>query len=106
MKPLSPNEIVIKKATSIPEFVIEAVNNVLAKEYNGSQAILLQEDIINEILRIYNSTRHDDISREHIFKSGWLDFEGLFSQAGWNVEYDKPGYNETYPPRFTFTPKF
>ena len=29
----------------------------------------------------------------------------LFEEAGWNVQYDKPGYNENYDAYFKFTEK-
>lgn len=33
----------------------------------------------------------------------WLNFEGAYRRAGWKVEFDKPGYNESYPATFKFT---
>ena len=31
--------------------------------------------------------------------------EPLYREKGWNVEYDKPGYNEFYKARFIFKKK-
>lgn len=36
------------------------------------------------------------LDREH------LDVEDVYRAAGWEVTYDKPGYNETYDATFTF----
>lgn len=30
---------------------------------------------------------------------GWLDLEDIYRDEGWTVEYDSPGYNETYEAR-------
>ncbi len=32
----------------------------------------------------------------------WLDVEDVYREAGWVVEYDKPGYCESYEATFTF----
>lgn len=42
---------------------------------------------------------------DEVFKKGWLNVEYLFRAAGWEVQYDKPGYNETYEAYFTFSKK-
>ena len=38
-------------------------------------------------------------------KAGWLDVEGIYRKAGWDVEYDSPGYCEDYPATFKFRKK-
>lgn len=100
-KPLSPSDIDSNLENIIPEFVIQAVNNLLKKEYRNGQPVVLQQDeIIAEIRRVNAKTK-----RSTIFDQHWLDFESIFQKSGWKVEYDKPGYNESYPATFTFTPK-
>lgn len=42
------------------------------------------------------------LSRQEIFDNRLLDVEDVFRSQGWKVEYDKPGYNESYPATFTF----
>ena len=43
--------------------------------------------------------------RQKIYDQGWLDFEPLYREVGWNVEYDKPAYYEHYDAYFKFTKK-
>lgn len=42
-------------------------------------------------------------SRQFIFDKHWLDIEDTYRKAGWNVEYDKPGYCENYDAYFVFS---
>lgn len=100
--PMSPKDIENDLENIIPEFVITAVNNILKRKYrpNNTYVALKQNEIIKEIQSI-----NPDVSRAQIFDNKWFDFESLFEKAGWKVEYDKPGYNETYEAHFTFTPK-
>lgn len=96
MRPLTPDEVDEAKTESIPDFVIGAVNNLL-KKY-GSSAEITQDEIIDEIM--VQAT--PETTRREIFDKKWLDFEPVFRAVGWEVVYDKPGYNETYEPSFKF----
>jgi hypothetical protein len=95
--PLSPDEVIEGQGDHIPDIVITAVNNLLKKEYNKIDATFSQDDIINEIRRLNPAT-----TRRGIFENKWLDFEPIFERVGWDIEYDKPGYNEDYVAKFTF----
>ena len=98
IKPISPNDIMDNLSDIIPNVVIEAVNNLLKKEYRGDGVSIKQDKIINEIIRLDNS-----LTRDFIFKYKYMDFESLYRKNGWDVEYDKPGYNENYDAYFTFS---
>jgi hypothetical protein len=101
MKPVTPKELAGTAGQDIPEVVIEAVNNLLKKKFRrGGPVTLKQEDIVKEIVRL-----NHELNATTIYENGWLDFEPVFERAGWRVNYDKPGYNESYPATFEFTPK-
>lgn len=101
-KPLSPSEIENDMGNIIPEIIINAVNNLLKKEYrNGEHVILRQDDIIAEVRKLSGDT----LSSDEIYENKWLDFEPLFNKSGWKVEYDKPGRGDDYEAYFKFTPK-
>lgn len=93
---ISVEELIAKKKMSIPDFVIEAVNKLLVKEFDGKRAVILQEDILNEI-RV-----HMSMERSMVFENHWLDFEDLYRDKGWKVEYDKPSLGDSYKARFIF----
>lgn len=97
-KPITPIEVVSKKLTIIPDHVIEAFNTLIAKHYTGRSAKFKQDEVLAAIVT-------EEITSKMVFENHWLDVEGIYLDAGWNVEYDKPGYNESYPATFTFTRK-
>ncbi len=100
VKPISPSEILGNLDKIIPPVVIQAVNNLLMKQYRDGSVTILQDEIIQEIINLDGA-----ITRDQIFDNKWLDFEALYRQNGWSVEYDKPGYNESYTARFIFKKK-
>ncbi len=40
-----------------------------------------------------------------IYERGWLNVEPIFEEAGWEVHYDKPSFNESGDARFEFKEK-
>lgn len=101
MKPISPNDVVAQKLKQIPDQVIQAFNELIAKKWNGSKAVIEQDEVIAKIIAIFFGT----ITRQEIFDNHWLDVEGVYESEGWKVYYDKPGYCETYSAYFEFTKK-
>jgi hypothetical protein len=99
MKPITPAIAAKTKQSKIPDVVIEAFNTLIAKEFDGNQARILQKDVVKEICK--NSSYH----AQDIYDNGYLDVEDTFRKASWKVVYDKPGYCESYEANFTFTRK-
>jgi hypothetical protein len=109
-KPITPKEALKNKGSHIPDFVIEAFNQLITENFDGHSAIIDQEDALERICE-----RMVDVpdlteapaseKRTAIFEHGWLDVEPLFRKAGWRVVYDKPGYNETYDAFYEFRKK-
>jgi len=92
IRPLGPKDVV---KSGIPEFVIEAVNELISEKYNDSSFVIRQNEVKD---RIMSKTTQD-------FDWEWLNFEKIYRDAGWYVEYDKPAYCESYEAFFKFTPK-
>ncbi len=80
--------------------MIEAFNRCIAREWDGAFAVVAQETILNEIDGLNPS---EAPNARQAFEKGWLDVETLYEENGWDVEYDKPGFNESYPATFTFS---
>ena len=99
IEPIRPSD--VKKI--IPDFVIEAVNQLIKEKWDGYKAVILQDEIMDVISS--DDPDNDKPSRREVFDKGWLDFETLYREKGWNVEYDKPGYNEFYNAKFIFKSK-
>lgn len=99
IKPISPKEI----TQELPEFVIIGANNCINKHWSelNRKSHFTQDELIAEILAV----APDGITRRTLFDNNWLDIEPAYRREGWIVDYDKPGYCETYAANFTFTAK-
>src|SRR5690349_6623895 len=100
-KPITPAEAKADASRKIPAGVFDAVNHLLACKIGGRRSVTItQDEIIAEIIQ-----REPTTTRTFIFANNYLDFEAVYEAAGWKVEYDKPGFNETYKAYFVFTVK-
>lgn len=97
-KPITPKEAFEKKF--IPDEVITIFNDLI--QLNLSQegtAKFKQEDVIERIIDSGFVSKED---KQTIFDKKWLDVEVIYQRNGWDVEYDKPGFNEDYSAYFIF----
>lgn len=105
VQPITPGEVYQTQQDSIPDFVFEVVNDLLVKRVSTpyGQATIKQDDIAKAIRA--HPTYLQMQPQPDIYAGHWMDFEDHYRKAGWNVEYDKPAYNENYPATFTFRGK-
>lgn len=104
VKPITPSEAEHKKLNSIPPHVIECVNTLLVKNYSKSgSTTILQREILDLIRETMKEKQLPEPTNDEIIKYGWLDFEQIYYQAGWDVHYDKPSYNEQREAHFAFS---
>ena len=97
LKPIGPHEIAELKQQLMPAIVIETINALLAKKAGrGKYIVLTQTEIVEQLVK-------NGLDRMQIFEDHYLDFEEVYERAGWKVTYDRPGYNESYEPTFTFS---
>lgn len=106
MKVFTPEDVRIN-SKHIPDFVYDVFNHLLTEKWNNGKPIIIsQEEVVNRIICKHNWLFDDiELSRQEIFEHHWLDVEPEYRNAGWDVEFDKPGYNESYKAFYTFTPK-
>jgi hypothetical protein len=115
--PIKPSDLSSQKQKLIPEFVIESFNEIVAKCWNGHYSEFKQNEVIKimilksegwegrkEIDEMHASRQEAEL-RQLFFEQHFLDIEPIFESVGWNVEYDKPAWNETYEATFKFTKK-
>lgn len=98
VKPLSPDELYREAIKHIPDGVVEAVNELLVTASYGPQIIIGQDALVNKL-------EERGFVRNEIFSKGYLNFEDLYREAGWDVFYDRPGFNEFYAPFWRFSRK-
>jgi hypothetical protein len=84
VKPITPDNVVEKKEQIMPDFVIEAFNTVIAKNYTHGSARFNKDEAIDAIVKASQSS----VTRQKIFDEKWLDIEDIYQQAGWKVSYD------------------
>jgi hypothetical protein len=84
----------------MPDFVI-AFNAAILRNLTGGMSEPRASFTQDEVIGMMCGSR-PDINPEEIFAKGWLNIESIYEQQGWIVNYDKPGYNETYAATFTF----
>lgn len=99
VEPISPDEAI--EAKVFPDEVMTGWNNVIAENLRNGRSAFTQDAAIKAIMAAFRAAGKRT-TRAKIFDKGWLDVEGTYRKAGWKVEYDKPGYNETYAANFTF----
>ena len=63
-----------KRVETIPDYVIDAFNDLLIENYQEDETIIEQEDVIRKILEY---STDDELTRETIFKKHYLDIEKI-----------------------------
>lgn len=99
-KPITPDEVLSKKKVIIPPEVFDAFNELIAENWDGIDATVLLKEVSDLIVSKLKLT--DDTI---IYKKKYLDIEELYREAGWDVKYDQPAYNETFKATFIFSKK-
>lgn len=107
IKPFSPDEALAKKYTNIPEFVIEAINELLARKITSSgHAYFEQDDAVEAIIAkmpvdlLASLTNHSE-RRHYVFDNNLLDFEALYRDHGWKVQYNRKCIGDSGPSSYT-----
>jgi len=96
--PIKPSDVAAQKSKDFPPAVIEAFNELIAREMSGRSVRILQENVVKLMVE-------KGLKREDIFSNGWLNVEAIYRKEGWVVEYDGPAYCETYPAFYIFSVK-
>lgn len=96
IRPISPEEVSREKLKNFPNEVMQSFNEEITQNFRGGSATIRQDSVVNLMVS-------KGLKRAEIYKNGWLDVEDIYRKAGWKVDYDKPAYNESYEPTFTFS---
>ena len=95
--PIKPSEVRAKKTANIPDAVFEVFNRLIVESWDGGSATVLQDEVAGLVADAL------DIDRKEVYRRHLLDVEESYREQGWDVEYDKPGYHETYSASFRFS---
>lgn len=91
---VKPHELAAKKP-GISPMVIRAFNELIAKKWDGSRAVLNQKEVAEHVAKAVG------VSVMDVFNNGLLNIEEVFQQAGWDITYSKD-VNTHIDPTFTF----
>lgn len=97
-KPITPKEVVSLKKSLIPDAVIESFNELIAENYSAEESSFKLKSVVARMVK-------KGLKLKDIHDNGWLDVEDIYEKAGWKVDYDQPGYNESYDAYFSFSKK-
>lgn len=98
VKPVSPDEVLQLKTETIPDVVFETFNELIVERAQRGTIVISQSEVVDKLVE-------RGLERSEIFNRHWLDIEDAYKAAGWQVLYDKPGYNESYEATWTFSKK-
>lgn len=93
---MSPQEIAEKHIAEIPDEVFVAFNGLIAQKYSKGRATVMQNAVLERLAEL-------EVDRAKVFENRWLDVEDSYRTQGWDVEYWKPGFNESGNAYFTFS---
>ena len=100
-KPFSPAEAGAAQGALIPDAVFDSVNELLSMRAHQGKITINQDELI-ELILLKSEGGFHTITRSMLFENNWLDIETAYRKAGWDVEYDKPGYCESYTAYWRF----
>lgn len=102
---LKPDDVEDKKTKSIPKEVFDAANELIAKNWDGYSSTFKLKLLAKESLELINNQISETSLKktsDFLFSNNFLDIEGSYRQEGWNVTFEKSGYNETFDDYFVF----
>jgi len=96
-QPITPAEAQNKKEASVPKEIIEAFNELIVKHWSGGSARFKSMELTAL------AKQKTGLSDAALFEQGYFEASrAIFRKAGWEVTYDRPGYNETYDAFYIF----
>ena len=104
MKPIKPEEILDKKIATIPDDMIQAVNELIALKWMGDSAIINKEELLVKYFEL-SGLKDDRANREKLYSTHALDIEFAYRKEGWYVRYNSPNlsYNDpNFEPYYVF----
>lgn len=93
---LSPDEMVKHWQQALPDAVVETFNELLAKQFNGKTAKILEEDLLSAI-------KKKGLAIHEVREQNWLSqTRELYTEKGWKVSFNSPGWDDNFKSYFYF----
>jgi len=98
VKPINPKE--LDSSPAIPDEIISIFNKLIIEKWNGKEAVVFQDNVIDRILE---EAPHLNLTKKEIFERNYLDIEKMFRKEGWFVQYESPSIGDNdFAPHWTF----
>lgn len=91
MKPITPEEALKQKIEAMPDCIISEVNKMIVENMSVIQSYYVTLKLKEVEPRLKQVTKALEIK----WDKSYLDFEPIFREAGWNVEYKQSGYGDS-----------
>ncbi len=99
VKPITPEGVVEKQQETIPDEMLEAVNELLVECVTAEGKAKLAQKVVCERFVAKTGGRY---TAEDVVDRNWLGFAGLYEEVGWEVAYRMPTEDEDFAPYFEF----
>lgn len=110
--PITPANAMKTKRLMIPEEVFAAFDELITQEIDISGCAVIKQSAAIDLVCVKLGIPEDAVerrrngeevlTRDDVYKNGWMDAEESYRLVGWEVEYDRPAYYESYEPTYTF----
>ena len=87
-KPIMPHEVTQESLNRMPDAIIEAWNELIAEKWDGDSALIFLYEAKDRLCFVCGYKGIE-------YSSKYLNIEDIYRDAGWDVEFEKPGYNES-----------
>lgn len=94
MRPIRPEEV----EEGFPEVVVKGFNELIRENYRNGQAVVKVSEVEGRI----ESLSGGMMGRAQIRARRYLDVEGMYRRAGWEVRYESPDPGEGWEAYFVF----
>jgi len=102
VQPIKPEEIQAKKIATIPNAILQAVNELIALKWNGHSAKVERREIVERYSKITGAA-DNRATMENLFFAHAFEFESAYQNEGWYVVYNKPGVGDSdFEPYYFF----
>ncbi len=96
---LGPEEMIKHWEQALPDAVVETFNQLLAKQFNGTEAYIKEKDLLTALC-------DKGVTVKDVTEQRWLfQTKQLYQERGWKVAFTSPGYDDNFDSYFRFTLK-
>ena len=99
VKVLGPDEMIKHWEQALPDAVVETFNELLAKKFNGTSAMVTEKELLSSLLE-------KGMQAKVVNEQRWLSqTKELYQTRGWKIYFKSPGWDDNFDSYFHFSIK-